>query len=262
MGAKKKDLFCYNSLAAGRIALAMDNKRQLNRQSITKEVIINNLLTGRALDISREGMFINVPADIRQNSSITLKLHINGRPVVVKAVVRHSQPGVGIGVQFVDMNESKEDLIDEFIEQCRRERKTLEKQGGEQVVLMVDDRPESIRPFERQLALAGYRIITAHNGIEAVKKLDENKVDLVITDLLMDRMNGFMLINLIKQTKKFSGIPVAVLSATNRGDADIERASALGIERFFMKHITKPQAFAEEVDRILKAALSASTAHK
>jgi len=121
---------------------------------------------------------------------------------------------------------------------------------------MVDDRPESIKAFERQLLLAGYKTILANSGIEAVKELDRNKVDLVITDLLMDRMNGFMLIHLIKQTQKFKNIPVAVLSATNKGNADIERASQLGIERFFMKHNTKPLAFVEEVTRILNKAKS------
>ena len=48
----------------------------------------------------------------------------------------------------------------------------------------------------------------------------------------MDRMNGFMLIHLIKQTQKFKNIPVAVLSATNQGDADIERASRWGSSAF------------------------------
>ncbi len=232
------------------------NKRRLKRELISKEVVINNLLTGHALDISPEGMLINVPADIKEGTSIALKLNVNGQPLVMKAIVRHSNPGVGIGVQFVGLHEAQEDRIEEFIEQCRKERAEIEKQSGKPVILMVDDRPEAVKHFERQLILTGYQVIIANNGVEAVKLLDGNKVDMVITDLLMDKMNGFMLIHLIKHTEKFKNIPVAVLSATSKGDADIDRASKLGIERFFMKHNTKPQTLAEEVKKILHKARS------
>jgi CheY-like chemotaxis protein len=232
----------------------MNNPRFVKKELITREVLINNLLTGHVIDIDPDGMFINVPAEIKEGASITLKLNAAGLPLVVKAIVRHSQPGVGIGIQFSGLNEDQEERLAEFIEQCTQEHAKLEKQGVKPVILMVDDRLESIKPFELQLRLAGYETILANNGVEAVKAMDKNKVDLVTTDLLMDRMNGFMLIQLIKQTQKFKNIPVAVLSATNQGDADIERATRLGIERFFMKHNTKPQAFAEEVTRILNKA--------
>jgi CheY-like chemotaxis protein len=234
----------------------MKNGRRLKRELITREVLINNLLTGHALDISPGGMFINVPAEIKANTPITLKFNADGLPLVVNGIVKHSQPGVGIGIEFVGLNEDQEEQIDEFIEQCTQERAKLEKQGGKPAILMVDDRLESIKAFERQLLLSGYKTILANSGIEAIKVMDSNKVDLVVTDLLMDRMNGFMLIHLIKQTQKFKNIPVVVLSATNQGDADIERASRLGIERFFMKHNTKPQVFAEEITRILTRAKS------
>lgn len=234
----------------------MNNARRIKRQLITREVLINNLLTGHALDISPAGMFINITAEIKTGTPLTIKFNADGLPLVVKAIVRHSQPGVGIGIQFSGLSEVQEERISDFIEQCAQEHAKLEKHGGKPTILMVDDRPESIKAFERQLLLAGYNIIFANNGIEAVKQMDKNKVDLVITDLLMDRMNGFMLIHLIKQTQKFKDIPVAVLSATNQGDADIERANRLGIVRFFMKHNTKPQAFVEEVTSILNKAKS------
>ena len=232
----------------------MKNARRLKRELITREVLINNLLSGHALDVSPEGMFINVNAEIKVGTPITLKFNANVPPLVVKAIVRHSQPGVGIGIQFTGLNEAQKDRIDEFIEQYKQECARLERQCDKPAILMVDDSPESIKPFERQLLLAGYKTILADSGVEAVRELDRNKVDLVITDLLMDRMNGFMLIHLIKQTQKFKNIPVVVLSATHKGDADIERASQLGIERFFMKHNTKPLAFAKEITRILNKA--------
>jgi CheY-like chemotaxis protein len=230
---------------------SMNNKRLISRESIAKKVLINNLLEGHSLDISRDGMFINVPADIKVGSSITLKLHTKGVPLNIKAVVKHSQPGIGIGVQFIDLDEFKEDRIAEFIEQCRQEREQIERRGGKPIILLIDDSPASVAHFERRLILAGYSVIQARNGIEAIKQLDQNKVEMVITDLNMDGMNGFALIHLIKQTKKFKDIPVVILSATVGGDADIKRASELGIERFFMKHNTKPDLLAEEVTRIL-----------
>ena len=172
---------------------------------------------------------------------------------VIKRLELHAC-GQKFGIQFIDLNEIQEDRIADCIEQVEEEHLELEKQGGKTTILMVDDVPESIKPFERQLHIAGYKVILATSGIEAMQEMDRNKVDLVIIDLLMDRMNGFMLIKLIKQTQKFKNIPIAVLSAASQGDADIEKASRLGIVRFFMKHNTKPQAFAEEVTRILHKA--------
>jgi len=85
--------------------LYMKNARRLNRELITREALINNLLTGHALDISPEGMFINVNAEIKPGTPITLKFYANVLSLVVKSVVRHSQPGIGIGLQFIGLNE-------------------------------------------------------------------------------------------------------------------------------------------------------------
>lgn len=235
------------------------NKRFTERVAIAKEVSINNLISGIALDISPEGMYINVATDFKKGTRVTVTLNVNGRPVNIKAVVRHVTEA-SIGVEFQDLTESTSDLLNDFIDQSKERREEIEKRQGQPVILMIDDVPASITPFKRQLILAGYRIIEASNGIEAIKELKEaskdgskTRIELVITDLLMSGMDGFKIITFMQQDQRLSRIPIVVLSAAHRGDEDIIETCNLGIARFFMKHNTNPVEFAAEIKRILQS---------
>lgn len=86
-----------------------------------------------------------------------------------------------------------------------------------------------------KLKKEGYEILTASNSTEAFKFIDANtKIDLILLDLLLPDVDGFMILEKIRENKDFLTIPVIVFSNLSE-DKDIKRASKLGISQFMIK---------------------------
>lgn len=80
------------------------------------------------------------------------------------------------------------------------------------VVLIVEDHRE-LRTYLKSLISSDYRVLLASNGSEALTILESDKVDLVITDLMMPYMDGFELIDHLKKDKTLKKLPILVVSA-------------------------------------------------
>lgn len=120
---------------------------------------------------------------------------------------------------------------------------------AEPVVLVVDDE-KSIREFVlRNLEIRGYQVITAADGIEAIKIFNAQDIDLVILDIMMPRMDGLETTQRIRQS---SFVPVIILTALD-GEVDKIRAFDLGADDY----LTKPFGVGELLARV-KAVLRRS----
>jgi len=113
-------------------------------------------------------------------------------------------------------------------------------------ILIVDDDLEFCCLLEDVLSNIGYRIEKSLNGTDALKKLEDSKFDLVITDKNMPDIGGIELISAIK--KKYPSTPV--IMATAFGDS-ISSLSALKHGAF--EYITKPVRMSVLVESIQKA---------
>lgn len=86
-----------------------------------------------------------------------------------------------------------------------------------------------------KLKKEGYDILTASNSVEAFKFIDnKSKIDLILLDLLLPDVDGFMILEKIRDNKDFLTIPVIVFSNLSE-DKDIKRATKLGISQFMVK---------------------------
>lgn len=94
-------------------------------------------------------------------------------------------------------------------------------------VLVVDDEPDTVFLYEMILRRAGHEVISASNGEEALTRLAEAEVDIVITDLMMPIMDGKELIDRLRADSRTAGIPVALVSASStagmRADAMVRK---------------------------------------
>jgi signal transduction histidine kinase/DNA-binding response OmpR family regulator len=89
-------------------------------------------------------------------------------------------------------------------------------------ILLAEDNKD-VALFTRSIFTAeGYHLIYCHNGEEALKMANEHLPDIVITDVLMPRMNGLELCKAIKQSPLLSHIPVVIISAKNEMEDYIE----------------------------------------
>ena len=91
------------------------------------------------------------------------------------------------------------------------------------------------RTLEKSILEAhGYRVRVAVDGIEALAQLRVRESRLVITDIQMPRMDGFGLLEAMKQDRDLSRIPVIVVTSLERRE-DQERGLALGADAYIVK---------------------------
>lgn len=87
------------------------------------------------------------------------------------------------------------------------------------VLLAEDDR--ALRRFlEVVLGRAGYRVISASNGLEAMKLVMSTPVDVVVTDAMMPNLSGYEFCRFLRNSPTLSHMPVILLSALERKDAN------------------------------------------
>jgi DNA-binding response OmpR family regulator len=88
-------------------------------------------------------------------------------------------------------------------------------------VLIVDDEERILNFLRPKLKVAGYDVLTARNGAEALEYVRLQQLDLVVLDLVMPQMDG---LETLKRLRAFSALPVIVLSAR---DSDIDKIKGL-----------------------------------
>jgi DNA-binding response OmpR family regulator len=111
-----------------------------------------------------------------------------------------------------------------------------------EMVLVVDDEPRMTKFIRMNLELEGYRVIEAHNGLEALDKARTNLPDLVILDVMMPELDGFETLEMLREV---SNVPVIML--TVRSD---EEDKVRGLELGADDYVTKPFGTRELVSRV------------
>ncbi|HPI27884.1 MAG TPA: PAS domain S-box protein [Candidatus Marinimicrobia bacterium] len=104
-------------------------------------------------------------------------------------------------------------------------------------VLIVDDNNESRSLLESFLNRHDYQVFSAVNGKLALDILENNSIDLIISDILMPEMDGYMLCNIVKSDPRWKDIPLIFYSATFTSRQDEIFALKLGASRFIRKPV-------------------------
>jgi two-component system phosphate regulon response regulator PhoB len=116
-----------------------------------------------------------------------------------------------------------------------------------QKILVVDDEPEAVELVEFNLKQAGYDVVTAADGAEAIRKARSASPDLVVLDLMLPEIDGLEVCKLLRGDPATLGIPIIMLTAKA---AEIDRV--LGLELGADDYLTKPFSPRELVLRIKK----------
>jgi len=102
-------------------------------------------------------------------------------------------------------------------------------------ILLVDDDPLINRMYEQALIRAGANVFSASNGVEGMAKLKENKVDLILLDILMPQMNGYEMLKQIRENPMTKNLPVIILTNLQDRPEDAEKFKNLGVKHYFNK---------------------------
>lgn len=101
-------------------------------------------------------------------------------------------------------------------------------------ILVVDDERPIVRLVQVNLEHAGYEVVTAYDGREALEKVEQEKPDLIILDVMMPQMDGFEVMQRLQANPKTRDIPVIMLTAKAQ-DADVFRGWQSGVTLYLTK---------------------------
>jgi CheY-like chemotaxis protein len=104
------------------------------------------------------------------------------------------------------------------------------------VVLIVDDQPSIVTTLKFQVMNAGFDVLVANSGEQAMKIITESRPDLILLDVMMPRINGWEVCRRLKANPATSEIPIFMVTSLH-GDADTSEARNSGANEFLVKPI-------------------------
>jgi twitching motility two-component system response regulator PilG len=123
-------------------------------------------------------------------------------------------------------------------------------------VLVIDDSNTIRRSAEMFLRQAGFEVILAEDGFDALAKISDHQPRVIFVDIMMPRLDGYQTCALIKQNPKLKATPVIMLSS-KEGVFDRARGRLAGSDRYLTKPFTK-EALVDTVNEYVKPAAAAS----
>ena len=107
-------------------------------------------------------------------------------------------------------------------------------------IMVIDDSRTIRRTAETLLNNAGYDVVTAQDGFEALAKIVDHRPDLIFMDIMMPRLDGYQTCALIKNNDNFRHTPVIMLSSKD-GLFDRARGRIVGSDRYLTKPFTREE---------------------
>jgi len=126
-------------------------------------------------------------------------------------------------------------------------KKTIGKSGAK--VLVVDDEDNFREAAVRVLKDEGYAVLEASDGVEGIEKAMKELPDIIVSDVHMPNMNGFMMVEELEKNEKTSQIPVIMMTG-------VAQAAGAWTSNMAVEYLEKPfslDALVEAIRKVLKA---------
>ncbi len=223
-----------------------NEQRKEKRVALQKEVLINGTIKVQSLDLSVGGLYVHTGRHFTPGHIVNLTLPLNARYMNLRARVQHTQESVGMGLKFVNLTTAQEADLQTFIDSMFQAYSA----DARKTVLLVDDHETARRMNKSRLILDGFNVLEAKDGGEAVVQIKRERVDLVILDLYPEQVDGYNILEIIRQRPECKGIPVLALSGKS-SESEMQKATAAGATEFLVKMMTPPLKLSQRVKAYL-----------
>lgn len=123
--------------------------------------------------------------------------------------------------------------------------------SDKKTILLVEDDSFVSDIYQTKIGKEGFEVVSAENGLEAMKKLEAGIPDLILLDIVMPYMDGIETLKKIKEKEEWKKIPVILL--TNLSEKEkIEEALGLGADDYLIKSHFTPSEVISKVNMVLK----------
>lgn len=118
-------------------------------------------------------------------------------------------------------------------------------------ILLVEDDPFLIDIYTTKFKEAGFSVEVASDGEEGLRKLNEEKFDLLVLDIVLPQIDGWEILRKIKNHPPAGGLKIVVLS--NLGQkGEVEKGLKLGATKYLIKAHYTPSQVVDEIKEVLK----------
>lgn len=116
-------------------------------------------------------------------------------------------------------------------------------------ILVVDDEIRVVTVIQKRLESAGYDVITAMDGNEALIKARAENPDLILLDLILPKLNGYQVCAILKRDKIFKQVPILMLTARSQ-ERDVDEGMRVGADAYMIKPF-KNEILLDQIERLL-----------
>lgn len=120
-----------------------------------------------------------------------------------------------------------------------------------QKILVIEDEPAYIKLLNNQLTTRGYEVIDAKDGFEGLKLALGKKPDLILLDLIMPKVSGLAMLNILRKFKWGERVPVFVLTNVYES-SEISEAMHNKVSRYIIKSELKLENLLEDIKIFLQ----------
>lgn len=117
-------------------------------------------------------------------------------------------------------------------------------------ILIVEDDAQYSKVYKHKFEISGYEVATAEDGEVALTKMKQSKPDIALVDLMMPKMDGFQLMEVMKSDANLKDIPIVVLTNLSTPDGT-ERVLEKGVYSIMIKADNDPDAILAKVNAVL-----------
>jgi DNA-binding response OmpR family regulator len=122
---------------------------------------------------------------------------------------------------------------------------------GKIKILLVEDDPFLLSMYATKFELEGFEVISTDNGEKGLSLAREDKPDVILLDILIPKMNGFEVLQGLKDDEQTRNIPVILLTNLNQKD-EIERGLELGAVDYLIKAHFMPSEVVAKIKKVIE----------
>lgn len=117
-------------------------------------------------------------------------------------------------------------------------------------IMIVDDDQDLVEMYKDRLKYAGYKVIIAHNGEQALAEAIAHIPHLILLDVIMTKINGFDVLDILKNHVETKNIPVVILTSLN-DDKYKKRGLKYGASDYIVKSEVIPKQVVEKIEKVI-----------
>ncbi|MFA6048079.1 MAG: response regulator [Parcubacteria group bacterium] len=118
-------------------------------------------------------------------------------------------------------------------------------------ILIVEDDSFVMDIYHTKLTQEGFKVSTAANGMEALKKLEKERPDLILLDIIMPYVDGLEVLKKVRMMEQMKSVPIILLTNLSQKE-EVDEGLALGANDYLIKSHFTPSEVLEKINKYLK----------